>query len=68
MTIDHDSFYGKLRFQPLDKVVIVIVTGHSPAVSCHIVINLKMMVSLYSSPERKMVFGKLGLLGESGRA
>ena len=31
MTIDHDHdrFNGKLKFRPLDKAVIVIVTSHS---------------------------------------
>ena len=35
MTIDHDHdrFHGKLKFQPWDKTVIVIVTSHSSAVS-----------------------------------
>ena len=38
---DHDRFYGKLKFQPWEKAVIVIVTSHSPEVKrhCSLILN-----------------------------
>ena len=34
MIVDYDRFHGTLKFQLLAEVVIVIVTSHSPVVSC----------------------------------